>query len=307
MLNPRHLDLFREVVRHNGITRAAQALGIGQPFVTRAIARLERDVGFALFARGRGGVNLTPEGEVFLREVERNQIGLDTLGRTARDIRDRGKGSIRVACLPSLTYSLLPRVLKQFSELSPDVAISVAVRSPETIWSWVASHQCDLGLARPKTGFAGVDAEPFMSENAVCALPRGHRLATKRSISPGDLKDEPMIGAPPSAPHQARLEHIFADAGVKPRIVAETQNSVQRCALVAHGLGVSIVDPVAARGFANPDVVLKPFAPAIPVHTVMLFPAGRLRSRLTQQLHDLLRAEARNSLKTRTKRSNDRD
>ena len=48
-LNPRHVDLFREVVRHNGITKAALSLRIGQPFVSRAIARLEREIGFALF------------------------------------------------------------------------------------------------------------------------------------------------------------------------------------------------------------------------------------------------------------------
>ncbi|MGO4716667.1 LysR family transcriptional regulator [Bradyrhizobium sp. 2TAF24] len=291
-LNPRHLDLFRDVVRHNGISRAAEALGIGQPFVTRAIARLERDVGFALFARGRGGVSLTPEGEIFLREVERSQIGLDQLSRAARDIRERGRGLIRIGCLPSLTYSFLPRVLKAFAALRPDVTISVAVRSPETIWSWVASHQCDLGLARPKAGFSGVVAEPFLSLQAVCAVPRRHRLAAKRSVTLADLAGEAMIAAPPGAPHQPRLERLLADAGVQPRVVAETQNSVQRCALVAQGLGVSIVDPVAAREFANPRIALKRFTPAIVIETMLLFPAGRPRNLLTEQLATLLRAEA---------------
>src|SRR6516225_10187335 len=103
-MHPRHLDLFRDVVRYNGITKAAEALGIGQPFVTRAIARLEADIGFALFVRGRGGVTLTPEGELFLKEVERSQAGLDALNRAARAIRDRGAGMIRMACLPALTF-----------------------------------------------------------------------------------------------------------------------------------------------------------------------------------------------------------
>ena len=53
-MNPAHLDLFRAVPRHGGMTRAAAALGIGQPHVSRAIAQLETDLGFALFVRGHG-------------------------------------------------------------------------------------------------------------------------------------------------------------------------------------------------------------------------------------------------------------
>ncbi|WP_283809185.1 LysR family transcriptional regulator [Bradyrhizobium pachyrhizi] len=113
-LNPRHVDLFREVVRHNGITKAALSLRVGQPFISRAIARLEREIGFALFERGRGGVTLTPEGEIFLREVERNQAGLEYLARAARGIRERGSGTLRIACLPAFTYSLMPQIVSSF-------------------------------------------------------------------------------------------------------------------------------------------------------------------------------------------------
>jgi DNA-binding transcriptional LysR family regulator len=290
-LNPRHLDLFRDVVRYNGMTKAAEILGVGQPFVTRAIARLEAEIGFALFLRGHGGVMLTPEGEMFLQEVERSRAGLDYLSRAAREIREGGKGTIRLACLPALTFEFIPRVLKLFSEACEGVTTSLAVRSPETIWSMVASRQCDLGLARHKAGHSGVDFEPFLSTSAMCALPRGHRLAAKRTISPEDLRDEPMVGAPSSAPHQSRVERIFSEAGVRMHVVAETQYSVPRCALVGQGVGVAIVDPVAARGIANPRVVLRRFVPEIPIETMLLFPSGRPRSRLTQQMSDLLRRE----------------
>jgi DNA-binding transcriptional LysR family regulator len=290
-MNPRHIDLFRDVVRYNGITRAAEALGIGQPFITRAIARLEADIGFALFVRGRGGVTLTPEGELFLQDVERSRAGLDYLIRSAREIRDRGAGTIRIACLPALTFDFIPRVLKSFSESHDGVTISLAVRSPETIWNWVASRQCDLGLARRKTGHAGVDFETFATVSAVCAIPRGHPLAGKKTISPEDLRNERMVAAPPSAPHQAEVDRIFAAAGVPMRIVMETEYTAPRCALVAQGLGVAIVDPAAARGIANPAVVLRSFVPEIPIETMLLFPSGRPKSKLTEQLVMILKSE----------------
>ncbi len=51
---PGHLDLFRAVLRHGGMTKAAAALGIGQPHVSRAVAQLEAELGFTLFIRGHG-------------------------------------------------------------------------------------------------------------------------------------------------------------------------------------------------------------------------------------------------------------
>lgn len=291
MLNPRHVDLFREVVRHNGITRAALSLRVGQPFVSRAIARLERDIGFALFARGRGGVTLTPEGEIFLREVERNQVGLAYLARAARGIRERGSGTLKVACLPAFTYSLMPRIVGAFARKNPGTVVSVTVGSPDSVWGLVASGQCDLGLARPQAGFAAVDHELLMTVDAVCVLPRQHRLRVRRSITPQDLRGEPMIAAPASAPHRAHLQRIFDDAKVEVRTVAEVQYSMQRCALVAQGLGFSIVDPIVARDFAGSRIVLKPFVPRLEVTTVLLSPAQRPQSRLARQFCDPLRSE----------------
>ena len=66
-MNPAHIDVFRAVMRHGGMTRAAAALGIGQPHVSRAIAQLEADLGFPLFVRGHGSAFPTEEGEAFSR------------------------------------------------------------------------------------------------------------------------------------------------------------------------------------------------------------------------------------------------
>ena len=172
MMNPAHLDLFRAVLRHGGMTRAADALGIGQPHVSRAVAQLERELGFPLFVRGHGSAIPTPEGAAFAREVERTYAGLDHLREAARRIRDVGTGPLRVACQPSLAARLLPRAIGRLHAAHPGARVAVHVPAPDTIWSWAASDQCDLGLVRPRPGHAGVVAEPFLTVDAVCALPR---------------------------------------------------------------------------------------------------------------------------------------
>ncbi|MDB5644343.1 MAG: LysR family transcriptional regulator [Methylobacterium sp.] len=87
MINPAHLDLFRAVMRHGGMTRAAAMLGIGQPHVSRAMAQLEAELGLTLFLRGHGSALPTPEGEAFAREVEGTYAGLEHLRQAAREIR----------------------------------------------------------------------------------------------------------------------------------------------------------------------------------------------------------------------------
>lgn len=289
-MNPTHLDVFRAVLRHGGMTRAATALGIGQPHVSRAIAQLEAEIGFPLFMRGHGSARPTQEGEAFGHEVEQTYAGLDHLRHAARQIRERGTGTLRVACQPSLASRLLPRAIRRLNADLPTARVSIHVPSPDTIWSCASSGQCDIGLARPRTGYTDVEAEPFMTVEAVCAIPRKHPLARKRAISVEDLAAEPLISGGAGV-FQQSVEAIFAAAGVMPRFVFMAEYTAARCGLVAEGMGLAIVDPVPARELAGAAVTLRPFQPALPIETMLLRPAGRPVSQLAERLISLLKQE----------------
>jgi DNA-binding transcriptional LysR family regulator len=290
MMNPAHIDLFRAVMRHGGMTRAAAALGLGQPHISRAIAQLEADLGFLLFVRGHGIALPTQEGQAFAREVERTYAGLDHLRHAARQIRELGIGPLRVGCQPSLAFRLLPRAIRRLSAACPGARIAVHVPSPETIWSSVSAGQCDIGLVRPHSGYTGVISEPFLTVDAVCALPRQHALAHKRTITVHDLAGEQLIAGAPGALQQA-IEETFAGAGVEPRFALMAQYTAARCGLVSEGLGLAIVDPIAARDLASLPIVLRQFRPRLPIETVLIRPAGRPPSILTERLISFLNAE----------------
>ena len=290
MINPAHLDLFRAVLRHGGMTRAAAVLGVGQPHISRSIAQLEAALGFPLFVRGHGSAVPTQDGAAFAHEVQQTFAGLDHLEQAARRIRDRGPGALRVACQPSLASRLLPRAIRRLDAECPGLQISVHVPNPDTIWAWAASGQCDLGLARPRSGYAGVSAEPFLTMAAVCVLPRRHPLATKRIITARDLAGLPLIAAG-SGTVQPAVEAAFAAAGVTPRFTLMAEYTVARCGLVAQGLGIAVVDPLPARELTSLPIVLRPFRPDAPIETLLLRPAGRPPGRLAERLIAHLRTE----------------
>ena len=289
MPNPSHLDLFRAVLRHGGMTRAAAALGVGQPHVSRAIAQLEADIGFALFVRGHGSALPTREGEAFAREVERTYAGLDQLRLAARQIRELGTAPLRIACQPSLAARLVPRAIRRLVQDGPGVQVALHVPSPDTIWAWAASGQCDVGLARPRGGHAGVESETFLETDAVCALPRRHRLARKREISVHDLADEHLIAGAPGT-FQRNVEAAFEREGVIPVFALTAQYTAARCGLVAEGLGLAIVDPLPARELVLP-IVLRRFRPAVRIETVLVRPAGRPIGLLAERFVRHLAAE----------------
>lgn len=289
-MNPTHIDLFRAVIRHGGMTRAAAALGLGQPHVSRAIAQLEADLGFLLFVRGHGSARPTEEGEAFSREVERTYAGLEHLRQAARQIRELGTGPLRVACQPSLASRMVPRAIRRLSSACPGARVSLHVPSPETIWSWVSTGQCDIGLVRPRSGYAGVVCETFLTVDAVCALPRQHALARRRTITVADLVDVPLIAGAPSVFQQA-IEETFARAGVEPHFALTAQYTAARCGLVAEGLGLAIVDPIPAREFFGLPIVLRPFEPRLPIETMLIRPGGRPPSNLTTRFIGFLKAE----------------
>jgi DNA-binding transcriptional LysR family regulator len=290
MMNLIHIDLFRAVIRHGGMTRAAAALGIGQPHVSRVIAQLETDLGFLLFVRGHGSARPTEEGEAFSREVERTYAGLDHLHQVARQIRELGTGPLRIACQPSLAARLVPRAIQRLSSECPGARVSLHVPSPDTIWSWASTGQCDIGLVRPRAGYAGIAGEAFLTVDAVCALPRQHALARRRAIKVSDLTGVPLIAGGAGIFQQA-VEDTFARAGIEPRFASMAQYTAARCGLVAEGLGLAIVDPIPARDLSGLPIVLRPFEPRLPIETMLIRPGGRAPSHLTARFIGLLKTE----------------
>ncbi|MDQ0443763.1 DNA-binding transcriptional LysR family regulator [Methylobacterium persicinum] len=294
-MNPGHLDLFRAVLRHGGMTKAAAALGIGQPYVSRAIAQLESELGFALFIRGHGSATPTVEGEAFAREVERTYAGLDHLRAAARQIRELGTGPLKVACQPSLASRLLPRAIRRLGVEYPGARVALHVPSPDAIWSWTASGQCDLGIGRPRSGYVGVNSEPFMTVRAVCALPIGHPLAEAAVVTVQDLMSETLIAGAPGV-FQQSVEAAFAAAAAEPRFLHMAQYTAARCGLVAEGAGLALVDPIPARELAHLPIVLRPFRPSLPIETVMIHPVGRPLGRLAGRLISILKDERKDIL-----------
>ena len=284
-VNHRQVEAFRAVMLTGGMTSAAELLGITQPAVSRLVRDFEASTGVRLFERRGSGVVPTPDATLLLAEVERSFVGLGRVAEAAEAIRTREAGRVRIAALPALATSLLPRLIGRFVRDRPNLRVSLQAMPSHLVVEAIAAGQADFGYANgpaERPGFV-VDALPT---SAVVILPTGHPLAARARVVPADLAGARLIGVAPGTLFHSRV--VSALAGIDRIALTETSWSETACLMVAEGAGIALVDPFATTEFAGRGLVVLPFEPAIDVGIVALRPAQRPISPLGSALMGML-------------------
>jgi DNA-binding transcriptional LysR family regulator len=289
-LNQRQIEAFRVVMLRGTMTAAAEALNTSQPTISRLIAELEAASGLTLFARLGNRLQASAAGLAFYREVELSFVGLDKLSQTAREIAQFGSGRLRIAAAPVLALGVLPAVIARFKQAYPSVMVALEMRSEATIRRWVSSAYCDLGFATGLPETEGVRSELIYQAPGVCALPKGHALAKRASLSAKLLRGENLILPSYADMTRSALDHAFHQAGVTQLPAIETPYGATICSLVGHGAGVGIVNPLAAAAHDQGDVVYRRFLPEILFSGYAVYPEGEDSHPLTRMFADMVRA-----------------
>lgn len=280
-MNFKQVEAFRAVMLTGSMTAAAQKLHTSQPNVSRVIGKLESEIGFELFDRLGGRVVATKGGEALFREVTRAFVGLDTLAESANGIREAGVGTLRIAAAASISISVVPVAIRLFSQKYPRVRLVVNTGESAVIANWTATQHCDLGFVSNVADKPGVVSSLIHSENAVCVMPRSHRLAGRKRIVPADLAGERFISLPTGGTSRQAVDAAFKDD--RRLMVLETPFAATICRMVSEGLGLSLVNPILTRSLELPGIAAVPFSPSIPFRSYLL--RSQLAPRDTHALH----------------------
>ena len=296
-MNLRQIEAFRSVMRLGSMTAAAEVLYTSQPNVSRLIAQLELSTGLTLFKRA--GVRLIPtqEGQAFFHEVERAYVGLDSLKHSAKNIRNLGTGRLRVAAVPSTGMSVLPGVIKHFTDTRPELTVSLHVNSSPTVEQWVKSQFCDIGIVVHPGDVSSHQVELLAQVPAVCVLPGDHALAARSEITFGDLEGEAFVSLCHGDGTRSLVDGLFEQAGVERVMAVEAQYSAINCEMVALGMGITLAHPLVARDYLHLNVVVRPFRPNILLPTYVIWPITQARTRLAEEFIETLKRYYREVLR----------
>ncbi len=270
----RQFEAFRAVLRSGSVTRAAEALSLSQPAVTKLLRTLEEETGLTLFDRARRRLVATPEAALCEAEVDRLFAAADRLDRTLEDMRGIGSGALRVAVMPFMGASFIPRVLAQFAREAKPARFSLSVTNSREVHDLVQAGEADIGFALVLGSRSALMAAPPIALPGLLALPRGHRLARKKVVALRDLEGEPYISLGRQYRLRDLVDELFERHGVTPRLVAETQSAAAACAMAAAGLGFAIADAVSIDAVAD-EVAVCRLEPTVTFVVNVLAPAGR--------------------------------
>jgi DNA-binding transcriptional LysR family regulator len=188
---------------------------------------------------------------------------------------------LSVAAMPRLAGGILARIVARFKLEFPDVLISIHSGDAASVHNWVSSGGCDTGIAMLYDDAPGLQVEPVMTMECVAIVPRGHPLARKPRLIPADFEGLPFISFPNTSALRRKVDAIFDAEHVGRLAVAEASLGASVCALVAAGLGVSLINPLAAAEEQHSaGVEIRPFSTSIPIQLVLLYPQYTPRSRL---------------------------
>ena len=166
----------------------------------------------SLVSEGHPTVLPTDEGAALFADVERAFIGLHSLEKSAENIRRGGTERLRIAAVPSLSLTVLPRIIQRFRQENPDVAISLHTSDSPMVAHWAASQFCDLGLASyVGEEMPGVKTQAICDVPGVCVFPKGYRLSALASVGSEDLKGEEFISLSHNDSSRARVDRALPE------------------------------------------------------------------------------------------------
>lgn len=272
MLNFKQIEAFRVVMLRGTMTSAAEELHTSQPSISRLISELEHQLQLKLFIRQSGRLQPTEAGNAFYQEVQRSFIGLDTLSRSAEQIRLFGTGKLRVTGTPAIVMSVIPYVIAQYRTSYPNVLISLDMRSESTVRRWTSSSYCDIGFATTAVETMGINTETLYRLPALCVMSVHHPLAKQDVIHIKDFENQKIIIPTDNNNTLTALEKALKKAKITPIPVIETPYGALTGLLAAQNIAIGLINPIIALDLQLPNIVFKPINANIFFEGYVLYP-----------------------------------
>jgi DNA-binding transcriptional LysR family regulator len=269
----RHVRYFVAVAEHLSFARAARALHLSQPPLSRQVRALEDELGAALFTRTKRAVALTPAGAALLPEARRLLREADALKAGARAHAAGEVGTLALGFIGMAAYNVLPGVLPAFHRLHPGVRLALREATSDVLLTALRQGDVDVALVLPPADDAGVDYATLHRDRLVAALPAARReLRGPGPLRLARLAAEPFILFPRKV-GTSLYDHIVGlcrRAGFSPRVEQEAIQMQTIVSLVAAGMGVALV-PASLMNMRRTGVAYRPLAersPAVEVGVV---------------------------------------
>jgi LysR family hydrogen peroxide-inducible transcriptional activator len=273
------LEYLAAVAEEGSISKAARRVGVAQPSLSQQVKKLEDELGHRLLDRLPKGVVPTEAGRQLLEHARRVLAEIADARRRIGDTPGAVTGSLAVGAIPTMAPFLLPGVLRRFSKRHPDVRLTVVEDVTDRLLGALERGEIDVAVLSSAHAPATVHCDRVAREPLRLMLPAAHPLAKSAK---GRAKQEP-----PAVPWRAMagermivLQEMhclagqvsrFCDrAGVRPPVFMRGAQLSTVAAMVAAGLGVSVVPEMMCNAASWPGCAIRSIAGESPTRDICL-------------------------------------
>lgn len=265
VMDIRQMQYLLEVARLKSFTKAADALYITQPTMSKTIKSMEEDLGVVLFDRIGKTIELTDAGQLIVQQAQQIVASFQNLMAELDDLRNLKKGHIRIGLPPMVGASFFPRVIGGFHERYPEITIQLFEDGAKKVESDVAAGLLDVGVVVLPTVQEGLNSFPFVEEKLNLVVPLNHPLAMRQKANLAELAGEGFVLFREDFTLHDRIIAECAKAGFQPRIIYESSQWDLISEMVAVGLGITLLPETICREVDQERVrILQLVNPSIP-------------------------------------------
>ncbi len=258
----RQLRMLLAAVDAGSISAAARSLNVTQPAATQQLRLLERGLGVRLLERARGKVVATPAGEALLAAARRAQDAVDDVISAAQRLRAGEAGRVRIGTGATACIYLLPPTLTAVKRRMPGLEVTVATGNTPEILERLEIGALDIALVTSPVRLSRSLAKTKIAIDPLVALIPESLSPRATTIGPRELGELPLILYETGAGTRALMDAWFRRARMAPKPIMELASVEAIKALVASGLGASIVPELAVSERVE-GAVVRPLRPAL--------------------------------------------
>jgi LysR family hydrogen peroxide-inducible transcriptional activator len=280
------------VAETGNFTRASERVNISQPSLSQQIINLEAEVGRKLFHRlGRKAV-LTEAGEVFLERARRILFEIEN---AAKELGDHPtlERRITVGAIPTVAPYLLPTLITRCRERHPNLQIDVREDFRTHLTRAAVEGEVDLAIVALPVKDVRLSIEPLLTEPLLLVVAKDHPLARKPRVKAPDLAGETFVILGTSSSLASQIQRFCGDHHFEPRVGFRCAQVATVKALVALGVGISILPQVARDPDDKANLVYIALSGGSPTRELAVIRhLQRYQSRGAEQFLTLLRERA---------------
>ncbi|GGF20675.1 LysR family transcriptional regulator [Aliidongia dinghuensis] len=246
-LNLHLLRLFAAVARHQSFSRAAEALHLSQPAVSKGVRDFEAQVGSRLLERGAGGVTLTEAGALLMRHATQLFAAERAAEEDLAALRGLERGTLSIGASTTVATYQLPPLLGLFHRRHPEIELRLTSANTRAIADLLSARELDIALIEGPVEEPGIEVVPWREEEMILIAAPDHALARATApIAAAALANEiVLVREPGSGTREVALAALESHR-IVPRQILEVGSTEAIKQIVAGGLGIAIVSAAAA-------------------------------------------------------------